>query len=118
MTLNIKSALKEAVFWLLANIVGMGTYFAIESWILAPRDEVDEINPMDVMYYWSKLDFPVLAVFLVLNFVWLISILMRRPSDSKRSALAVWLMVCLAWGVTLIIHGVAVIMLVLVIGIG
>jgi hypothetical protein len=96
--------LNESTFWLAANALGIAIYLAFESWILAPRSVEDALNGIDEIDYWIEFDLPVLAVFLVLNIIWLIRI-WRRSQASTKWPFRIWLLTCLAWGIGLIYHG-------------
>jgi hypothetical protein len=106
--INIKPALKDSRFWLLANAVGICAYLLIELWIMAPRSEAESLNFINIIYYWTISEFPLLVVFLILNVIWLIFIVRSRLSNgSRRSLLTVWFLVCLVWGVALFSYGLA-----------
>lgn len=97
----------KGVGWLLANALGIAIYLSLESWVLAPRSEAEALNGFDQIYFWLTRNLPLLIVYLVLNVVWLIRI-RRRSDPSNKWQFRSWLLVCLAWAIALIYHGLAV----------
>ena len=93
--------------WLLVNALGIAIYLSLESWILAPRPEAEALNGIDQIYFWLTRNLPLLIVFIVLNVIWLIRI-WRRTDPSNMWPFRSWLLVCLAWAIALVYHGLAV----------
>jgi uncharacterized membrane protein SirB2 len=93
--------------WLLANALGIAIYLSLESWVLAPRSEAEALNGIDQIYFWLTRNLPLLVVYLVLNVIWLIRI-RSRSDPSNKWPFRNWLLVCLAWAIALIYHGLTV----------
>ena len=97
---NLKTALKGSIYWLLVNGLGMCAYLFFEALILAPRSEPDMGPPGAEMFALVSIMF-FYIMFIVVNVIWLISIIKRACSNGNWRSSMVWLLVCLAWGVTL-----------------
>jgi hypothetical protein len=107
----MKTAFKGVPLWLLGNFFGIFSYLLLEAWIRAPHSEADSVNVFDIMHFWLTKECPVLIVFLILNLIWLNSIIRRRHSDGNWRILVSWLLVCVVWGGTLCFYGTAIGML-------
>jgi hypothetical protein len=102
---RLKLAAKEAKFWLLINVLGIGAYISIEAWLFAPRIPEEEFNGIDQMCFWTTMQFPLLALYLGVNLTW---ILMSRKSPFfKGRRLFIWGIGCAAWGVLLLFDPIA-----------
>ena len=103
---NIKSALRESRFWLLANALGISIYLLVQYGIMAPRPEWDELNFVDIFFYWLSYGVPIIVVSMIVDLVWLILIIKNRSlCQNWISQIEVWLLVCLAWGIALFAYG-------------
>ncbi len=92
---GLGQSLKGSGGWLLLNVLGIGAYWVIECWVLAPfRDDQG-----DPVRDWLGTTFPLLSLYLGINATWLI-MKMKEPCFGRRSLL-VWLLVGLAWGIIL-----------------
>lgn len=108
----MKIALIASRVWILTNILGIVTYLAVEYWLLFRHKEIigDEDGIGDI-YLWVTHEFPILVAFLLINVIWLKTILANSLYSNKRSRLGIWLLMCLVWGFALIYRGTAIIML-------
>ena len=97
---------------MLTNILGIVIYLAVEYWILfRPREIADDEYGIGDLYLWITREFPILVAFLVINVIWLATILTNSLHSNKRSQLGIWLLMCLVWCCALIYRGTAVITL-------
>ena len=105
------STLKNSLYWLIANALGMCIYLAAESYELAPRPQYQELSGLDIICFWLSKELPLLCVFLVSNIVWLTLIIKNRRLTGNRKPLRVWILVCLLWVAIVFSHGMGIEML-------
>jgi hypothetical protein len=105
---SLKMVLKSVRLGLVLNALGLGVYFAMEFWIMMPRPEEDAFNGIDVLHFWFTRELPLLVILLILNLLWLISVLREKMNPRlKRLKLIVCGVVALIWLGSLFPFGIA-----------
>jgi len=99
--------LRNPLYWFLANLLGIGTYLAIQYSILAPRTEGYELNGIDQIAIWADFALPLLVLVSTLNIVWLARVVKQRLQEGNRQRFVEWLVVCIVCGVTIYSYGIA-----------
>jgi len=87
---------RRSIYWVWANIIGFGIYlyFASKLWPL-PEDAGADLagNPI----VWGLTVFPVFAVCLLINIVWLALIVLGGRKGKGWRSMRAWLLVMVAW---------------------
>jgi len=83
--------------WIYPNIIGVILYLYFASWIWAPSGEKAFSGGAGDPIIWGTTAFPIIAIFSLINLVWLALILSNISRGGKWKAILVWSFVALAW---------------------
>jgi hypothetical protein len=96
----LKVGFRESWAWLLFNVLGLVAYVAVEFGMLIPRFPEDGPTGIEQTFLWLDLEYPLLAFYLGMNVMWLL--MKGRKALSQPGLFALWTLVGLAWGATLV----------------
>lgn len=106
--LNLKAQARDALFWILANAVGICIYLTFEFWISLPRSEEDSFNSFDITFFWFVAELPVLMLFLIVNLIWLNRLISKGRHSRNWQPMIIWSLVGLGWVCAASVFGIAI----------
>lgn len=105
--------IRENWSWIIINVMGMLIFLLTESWLDAPRPPEQAFNSFDILHLWVTRELPILVLFAILNFVWLMRLLITDNHKDQNAVYVFWSLICLMWFWTVSIYGTTVLTLAL-----
>ena len=88
--------IKRWKYWIASNIVGLALYLYFASWIWTPADE-REVPCTGDGVIWMLSAFPVLILYAIANFVWIILILRSIRNGGEWHLSLSWVATVIVW---------------------